>query len=125
MTETTINLITCCFYCGGNQHITPLYIAKVDQVFSRDIAKEPCPVCKVVMSSGVAIFESTTTENPDAPMPAKGTWLTGRWTLVRPEFVPKIFPDEAAARIQDAGLAFITAEHFKRLGMADETETHH
>lgn len=125
MTETTVELITCCFYCGGNQHLSPCYVAKTDQVFSKNIMKEPCGVCKALMETGVVIFESTTVENTDAPMPAEGSWLTGRWTLVRPEFVPKIFPDEAAIRIRASGLAFITAEHFKKLGMAHRIETHH
>lgn len=126
MTETTITMTFCCFYCGGNQNMQPAYMARPGECWSRVVMKEPCSGCQMLMSTGITIFETTETDHGcDAPQPKEGVFLTGRWVLVHPKQVAKLFSPDTTSHLVERGMGFLTTEQYKDLGMAQHVEAHH
>lgn len=103
--------LSLCFWCGEADGVVLLgrnggKEAPRAMVYSYD----PCKECASQMEAGVTLIEATHTPRkdiPEQPPIQAGAYPTGRWLVVKPEAIGRMFDATAAERVLAATKAYI------------------
>lgn len=119
--------IPVCFWCGEERGEIALLGHIGDGRKHKDIEAphhmvidfEPCDKCKENMSQGFTLMESTSHPNECCSVPVRqGVYLTGRYAVVKPEAIHRIFGDESA---KNGGKAYVESSVYRSLFAEGET----
>ena len=111
-----------CFWCGGDDG-TILLVGRLpgDKEAPRRIfhSYDPCDECKTNMALGIALVEAREFENFDRqPLIQKQpneVYPTGRWIVMKPEAVNRVFHGIDMEAIAKHKKVFIDPEAFERI----------
>lgn len=108
-----------CFWCGEAMNMLVLFGRlpndKEAGMHCGPVSYEPCDKCKEQWDQGILLMEAGTSPQSDGQPELHGAYPTGRYMVMRPEAVERVFnPDEATAILKSrkAFLDFETFEHF-------------
>lgn len=94
-------------YPAGNDGAAPRRVV---------LGPEPCDKCKEFMSQGVILISVREGKNGTDP------YRTGGWVVVKEEAIRAVFHGEAAERVLEARMAFVTDDVWDRCGLPREAE---
>lgn len=112
--------IPVCFWCGEDKNeIALLGLNGGKEAKHRTVLDyTPCEKCQQDMAKGIAMLEmSRTPIQSDQPPVAPGAYPTGRWCVMKPEAVLRIFDPVAAQQLLNAGKGFMDRETADALGL--------
>lgn len=80
---------------------------------------EPCDKCNAHMAQGFTLMEATSHPNGCCSVPVRqGVYLTGKYAVVKPEAIRRIFGDESA---KNGGKAYVESSVYRGLFAEGET----
>ena len=112
-----------CFWCGQERGDIALLGHIGDGRKHEDIEAprhaiidfEPCGECKEHMALGFTLMEATSKPNQYSSMPYRnGVYPTGRYAVVNPKAIQRIFGDVSA---KQGGKAFLDSQVFQEMFM--------
>lgn len=113
--------IPVCFWCGEERGEIALLGHIGDNRKHEDfeapryavIDYEPCDNCRRNMSLGFTLMEATSNPNFRTSVPAqKGIYPTGKYVVVKPEAVQRVFGDMSAT---NGGKAYVDSKVFQNM----------
>ena len=107
-----------CFWCGQEDGTIGLLGFNKDREAPKHtiLSKDPCDKCKAKMAQGIALIEATDREEPGLLKLNDRTYATGRWLVVREEWVQRcIHPEALRDQVLRVRKSFIDREMFAML----------
>ena len=113
--------IPVCFWCGEERGEIALMGHIGNQRKHEDIEApshavidfEPCDKCSLQMSQGFTLMEATQHPNERSSVPVRsGVYLTGKYVVMKPEAVQRVFGDTSA---KAGGKAYVDSSVFQNL----------
>jgi hypothetical protein len=109
--------IATCFWCGEATNSLVLFgRLPNDQeagMYCGALDYEPCDKCKENWSQGILLIEAgMSPQSENQPEMQKGVYPTGRYLVLKPEAVNRIFTPDAAAEILKHRKCFMDFETF-------------
>lgn len=111
-----------CFWCGKDRGEVVLFgRLPNDAEAPRNpiLDYEPCDTCKGRMGLGITIVECMEKQpsNGNPPM-QPGAWPTGRWAVITPRAVARIFnPPALVEQVLQKKIAFMDKQTYELLGL--------
>ena len=117
--------IPTCFWCGEAMNMLVLFGRlpndKEAGMHCGAISYEPCDKCKGHWAQGITLIEAgMSPQSENQPEMQKGVYPTGRFLVLNPEAVERIFNPDAAADVLKHRMCFMDFETFGKFIPAPE-----
>lgn len=102
--------IPVCFFCGEDKNeVVLLGKLKGDKKAPMHMCLdyEPCDKCKELFAQGILLMGVTQHPSDDRPSIQEGLYPTGRYIVVQPAFIARMFDEETATNVLNEGKALI------------------